>query len=142
MKLNEVKMPKSDDYTRGDQYALLAGALNAQAKVDALCEKMRYSIVTACKGKFHRSDERLKAIEDVVSTLHSVSDLVADVCMDTHEALCSASKAYNYASQGEGVGHQQETTACLVEEYVNKGLKGYLEICYDADTNVYQVYSE
>ena len=147
-------MPKSEDYTPSAQRIMLAEVLQAQAHVDALCEKLRYSIVTACKGEFHRSDERLKTIENIVLNLHSDSDLIADVCMDTHDALCSASKVYNYASQVEyGLDtHAQETTACLVQEYVNKVFKDtktrfcelekYLEFHYDEATQVYEVYSE
>lgn len=153
MKINEVKIPKSTEYTKSAQRIMLTEVLQAQAHVDALCEKIRYSIVTACKGEFHRSDERFKTIENIVLNLHSDSDLIADVCMDTHDALCSASKVYNYASEDEGYGtHEQDTTAYLVEEYVNKVFKDtktrfcelekYLEIHYDADTQVYEVYSE
>ena len=95
MKINEVKMPKSDRvHYQGAQRIMLTEVLQAQAHVDALCEKLRYSIVTACKGEFHRSDERFKTIENIVLNLHSDSDLIADVCMDTHDALCSASKVY------------------------------------------------
>jgi len=153
MRTNEVKMPKSEDYTPSAQRIMLAEVLQAQAQVDALCEKLRYSIVTACKGEFHRSDIRFKTIENIVMNLHSDSDLIADVCMDTHDALCSASKVYNYASQDDGEDdHAQYTTACLVQDYVNKVFKDtktrfcelekYLEIHYDEDTQVYEVYSE
>lgn len=146
-------MPKSNEYTPSAQRIMLTEVLQAQAQVDALCEKLHYSIMIACKGEFNRSDTRLKTIENIVMNLHSDSDLIADVCMDTHDALCGASKVYNYASQDDGEGdHAQYTTACLVEDYVNKvfketktrfcELEKYIEFHYDEDTQVYEVYSE
>lgn len=129
MKINEVTMPKSNEYNRATQREIIADVKRAEERINALCEELHRSIVIVCKHNF-TNDLRFFGIEQVVNTLIDDADLIHDVCKRTHSALCKGSKAYAYASEQMYEAESLEDLVCsIVEDYINERCKKtYFEI--------------
>jgi len=95
---NEMKnLPTSNEYTQETIQVMADAYKRIDEQVQAYCADVYKSAVVRGHTNFPANHPPIEGIEALLRGCASDADAIRDVCSDTHEYLCSVSKAYSYS---------------------------------------------